>query len=161
MLNKLSPSIVSRVLHECISCCSIPVSVFSTFLYCTTSNVLSECVVYEICFKYVYLASISGILLCYMSSEMDEICPKISLWNDSFKPFFLELCLSNPLLNHFWLSFTSKSVQKDPTTIFFWQFFEISCLSFSLEWMLIGITETSEISTSTHFFSIWVLPINF
>ena len=134
---------------------------FSTYKCFATSKMLFEILwVENASFLYTWHWFLTfEYVVC--GSEMDEICPKITLQNCTFKPFFLELCDSNVSKTCFILSFTSKSVQKDPTTIFFWQFFEISCLSFSLEWMLIGITETSEISTSTHFFSIWVLPINF
>ena len=48
-----------------------------------------------------------------------------NLWNVTFNPIFLSLSASNPLLTCFNLSLASKSVQKDPTTVYLDQFLKI------------------------------------
>ena len=88
-----------------------------------------------------------------------------NLWFGSFKPVFWSLCLSNPVLTYFIVSFTSKTFQKDPTTLYLDQYLLIWYVEIQSKngWILVISQILAKISHNSLYYSqsIGLILINF
>ena len=87
-----------------------------------------------------------------------------NLWFDSFKPVFWSLSASNPLLNCFMLSFTLKTFQKDPITVYLDQYLQIWYVSWGSKWTYSGhFSDSAKIAPIFlwHFYIIHLSLANF